>query len=570
MALLLAERDPAFFIEEFCWTYDPREDTPFIPFLLFENQRAAVRWLQDLVDRGKDGILEKSRDAGATWITAAFAVWLLLFRPGAAVGFGSRKLELVDKLGDPKSIFDKIRTIIRNLPPWLMIAKANGYDPKAHDNFCKIINPSNGATITGEGGDEIGRGGRTLIYFIDEAAFLPRPLLVDQALSANARSKVYVSTPKGANNPFALKRLSGRFPVFTIHWKDDPRKTSWIVVPEAWEPMLDQEGELVLSDDDVIDFGPGTLSPPEKLPAGSKVIFPWYEEQCLKYDPVTIAQEYDIDYSASLEGVVIPARWLRACVGLDLPASSVGTSGFDVAGGGSAENAYIHRLGPVVTRIIRWREAGDPQTAATEASFRVIRFTEEDRARRLYYDVVGVGSAVGGAIKMVGRTLPFAWTGVNTGKSPTETIWPDRMKSTEKFANLKAEMWWRLRVRAQKTFEYVTKGIDHPKDELLSLPPGPDTEALIAQLSNVRYFDTETGKIIIETKRQLADRGVASPDIAEALILSFAPIALTTSRVTKHGGKAPTVRAPGAKTAHAMPTAPHTVIDQARRKGASG
>ena len=187
MALLLAERDPVFFMNEFCWTYDPREPTPFIPFDLFPDQEKAVEFLKDLMERGKDGILEKSRDMGATWLTAAFAVWVWLFKPGAAIGFGSRKLELVDKIGDPKCIFEKIRTIINNLPAWLLQVKAAGYDPKQHDNFCKIVNPGNRATITGEGGDEIGRGGRTTLYFVDEAAFLPRPLMVDQALSANSR-----------------------------------------------------------------------------------------------------------------------------------------------------------------------------------------------------------------------------------------------------------------------------------------------------------------------------------------------------------------------------------------------
>ena len=497
-----------------------------MPFDLYPDQEEALRFLLDLIERGKDGVLEKSRDMGATWLTAAFAVWMWLFKPGSAIGFGSRKLELVDKLGDPKSIFDKIRTIINNLPPWLLALKAPGYDRTVHDNFCKIINPGNGATITGEGGDEIGRGGRTTIYFVDEAAFLPRPLLVDQALSANSRSKIYVSTPRGANNPFAVKRLSGRYPVFTLHWRSDPRKTAWMIVPLDTEAMIDLDGDLVIPDDSMIDYGIGI--PPEP-PEGYKVIFPWYEEKCLKEDPLTVAQEYDIDYTASLEGVIIPAKWLRACVGLSIPESNVGVSGFDVAAGGSAENAYIHRKGPVLKRIIRWRE-DDP----TQATFRVIRLTEEDGSRKLFYDPIGVGAGVGGAIKLVQRKLSFTWTGVNVGRPPTDTIWSDRLKSKEKFQNLKMELWWRLRARVERTYQYVMMGIKHPTDELLSLPPGPDTEALIAQLSGVRYFETETGKMIVESKAQLRDRGVASPDLAEALVLSFSPISLVGSQ-TKAG-----------------------------------
>lgn len=557
-ALIIGERDPSFFVNEFVWTYDPREPVPFIPFDLYEDQEKALAFLLDLMTRGKDGVLEKSRDMGATWLTAAFAVWVWLFRPGAAVGFGSRKLELVDKLGDPKCIFDKIRFIIRNLPTWLLKERAPGFDPRQHDNFCKIINPANGATITGEGGDEIGRGGRTTVYFVDEAAFLPRPLLVDQALSANSRCKIYVSTPRGANNPFAAKRLSGKFPICTLHWRGDPRKTAWCLVPIAWEGRIDQEGELELGDS-VLDYGLGT--PPEP-PDGYRVIYPWYEELCLKEDPVAIAQEYDIDYSASLEGVIIPARWLRACVGLSLPTGTP-FAGFDV-GAGAAENVYLKRAGPVIQRIVRWREE-DP----TDAALKVVRMGEEDKIRRLFYDAIGPGAGIGGALKLARRSLGFAWTGVNVGLPPTETIWPDRMKSKEKFANLKAELWWRMRTRVERTYQYVVMGIAHPPEDMLALPPGPDTEALIAQLSGVRYFEQDTGKIIVESKKQLADRGVASPDVAEALVLSFAPQSLT-SRATRSGNARPVsleasagdVKAVGLKR---LPG--HTIIDQKRRQG---
>jgi hypothetical protein len=529
-ALLIASRDPVFFVNEFAWTYDPREESPFIPFDLFEEQERAIRWLQDCAERGVDGILEKSRDMGATWITAAFAVWMWLFRPGSAVGFGSRKLELVDRIGDPKSIFEKIRFLVRNLPAWLMEAQANGYDPRSCDSYCKLINPATGATITGEGGDEIGRGGRTTVYFVDEAAFLPRPLLVEQALSANARCKIWVSTPRGANNPFAQKRLGGRHPVFTLHWRHDPRKSWWAIVPNDWEPALAPNGELELGEQ-VHSHGEGE---PPQPPEGWRVVYPWYEQIRLRESPITVAQEYDIDYTASLEGVAIPAKWLRACVGLRLRESERGDAGFDVAAGGDAENAYVYRRGPCVKRVVRWR--GDDPTAST---FKVVQLAEQDGAARLFYDSVGVGAGVGGAIRLVQRRLPFVWSGVNVGKPPSDAVWPDRTTSRERFANLKAELWWRVRCRAERSYQRVFQGIMHPDEECLSLPEGSDTETLIAQLSGVRYFETDTGRIAIESKSQLRERGVASPDVADALILSFAPAPPRRASVAGSSGAVP-------------------------------
>jgi phage terminase large subunit len=36
--------------------------------------------------------------------------------------------------------------------------------------------------------------------------------------------KIDVSTPNGPNGPFYRKRHGGKVPVFTFHWRDDPRK----------------------------------------------------------------------------------------------------------------------------------------------------------------------------------------------------------------------------------------------------------------------------------------------------------------------------------------------------------
>ena len=549
-----ARRDPVYFVNHFAWTFDPRENPSTVPFNLYPCQEDALRKLYEWETGGKNGIIEKSRDMGATWLTAAYAVHRWLFRQGATIGFGSRKLELVDKLGDPKCIFDKIRTIIANLPPWLMDECAKGYDRRVHDNFAKIINPYNGATITGEGGDEIGRGGRTLIYFVDEAAFLARPLSVDRALSANSRCIVYVSTPNGSNNPFAVKRLSGVYPVVTLHWKQDPRKACWAVVPESWVPKLTEDQELILDPDDIAAEGEGLTSPPVHLPGGFKVVYTWYAKITVLHDPITVAQEYDIDYTASLEGVIIPAKWLRVCVGLKLTPGSRKISGQDV-GDGSAEHVFAMRAGPVLEVIERWKD-GDP----TEACDKMITLMDRHKADHVNYDSVGPGSGFGGNLRKVGaaRRLLWTWAGINTGQEPTETVWPDKRKSTEIFRNLKAEMWWLLRVRAEKTYNYVTKGTYYPPDELLALPVGTDTENLISQLSNVTYFSGETGLIQVESKADLKARGVASPDIAEAVVLAFCPLGARPKRQTRSGGT-------GAPTA--IPGISQPIIKPKKRKG---
>ncbi len=464
----LCAEDILHWVRQWCWTFDPREPSAALPFDPFAKQEEFLGWLAAREAAREDGLLEKSRDMGATWLCCLYAVHGWLYRPGYTVGFGSRKLELVDRLGDPKCIFEKIRFLLEHLPPWMLPA---GYRRGEHALFCRVLNPANGATITGEGGDDIGRGGRTSIYFVDESAYLERPLLVERSLSQTTNCRIDVSTPNGPGNPFASKRFSGAVPVFTLHWKDDPRKGQ-----------------------------------------------DWYDYQKrVKYvaDPVGLAQEVDIDYTASIEGITIPAAWVRAAVGLELAATGPVTAGLDIAEYGRDSCAFVDRQGPVVHPPVTWGQCNTTQTAH--------RAREEAQKRGvsvLNYDVGGVGAGVRGTWESSDTPLPFEAQALNAGESPTNTVWPDGRTSRDLFANLKAELWWLLRLRFEKTFERVEQGIAHPDSECISLPSDPE---LIAQLSLPLFARTASGKIEIESKKKLRARGVKSPDRAEALCHAFYP-----------------------------------------------
>lgn len=444
-------------------TYDPRLPEPLIPFTLFPRQEEFLRWVAEREERKEEGLAEKSRDVGFTWLCCAYALHGWLFRPGFACGFGSRKLELVDKLGDPSSIFEKIRILLRNLPGWML---PPGFSWDRHDNLGRLINPATGAALTGEGGDEIGRGGRTSLFFVDEAAFLERPKRVEAALSQTTNCRIWVSTPNGAGNPFYQKRHSGKVPVFTFHWRDDPRK------------------------DDA-----------------------WYRKQCHELDPVVVAQEIDIDYTASVEGICIPAKWVRAAVGLELPASGPVIAGLDIAEEGRNRNVLVARQGPVTRAVRDWS-----QSNTTETTHKAADAAEALGASILGYDCVGVGAGVRGTLESSERKWKFTPHAINGGAAPSETRWPDGKTSQERFLNLRAELWWKLRTRFEKTFEYVTQGVAHPPEEMISIPDHPQ---LVADLSRPLCFTTESGKLKLESKEAMQRRGVASPDFGDALAYAF-------------------------------------------------
>lgn len=501
-------RDIFYWFTNYAWTYDPRnadvEESvtgqrlpTWLPFDLWPRQIELIRWFDFLLKSKSDGALKKSRDIGFTWLAAAYAWHKFRFVEGFATTFGSRVAMLVDQLGDPTTIFEKIRLIYKSVPKWML---PQGFDPREHDKFMLMINPANGATIRGEGGDEMGRGGRSSLYFIDEAAKLERADRVDAATSANTDVRIWGSSinPQNENNLFQRKYTS--FPadrVFRFHYSDDPRKTT--------EWAAKKRGSL---------------------------------------SPEIWAAEYEIDDSYSVEDICIPASWvessrklkklLKEKRGTTLEPKREGIAGGDV-GGGKAQSVVIARFGVVVTEPSAWQ---NPDTIDT--AFKMLDYCQDlklppradqyiPRIKSLRFDSIGIGQGVSAALKRNPRPGLIV-TGVNVGEPASDERWPDGEEATEKFVNCKAEAWWKARECFKRTHEMVcflegTGGFERPIDELISLPDDYHNQLvtiLCQQLSQVKWLRNEKGKILIESKASLSKRGVGSPDFADALILTFA------------------------------------------------
>lgn len=434
-----------------------------------------------LIGRGEEGLLEKSRDVGATYLCAGVALHHWMFVPGFKATFGSRVVDLVDNKDNPDAIFAKLRIMLDRQPPELLPSK---FIRSQHDNYMRLVNPDTGAIISGEGGQNMGRGGRSSVYFVDEAAFIEHAESTERALSGNTDCVIWVSSINGMGNLFARKRHSILKPdqIMRIHWRDDPRKTEeWALAKQA------------------------SLS-----------------------DPAAWASEYDIDYSASVEGICIPAVWVESAKRVrdlepDIQPSADCALGVDV-GAGKAKSVAVARRGPIVEPPVS-RSAPD----TTDTAWWAMDLAKTSGARRLNFDSVGVGAGVSSTL-MHHLTTEFAVVPVNTGLPPTQRKWPDDKRSEEKFGNLKAELWWLARTGLQRTHEHVMflegkeGGKRHPLDDLIALPHGdPESDRLCMQLSLVKWERNEKGKIMIEKKDDLKKRGIASPDHAEAFILTLAP-----------------------------------------------
>jgi phage terminase large subunit len=404
---------PVEFINDWCMTFDPRNIErglpAVVPFLLFQRQVEFIEWLYECWRGREDGLAEKSRDMGVSWLCCAFGVWMWLFHEGAVVGFGSRKEEYVDDSADPKSLFWKMRQLISFLPPEFLPL---GWNERKHSTFMSLANPENGASIVGEAGDNIGRGNRTSIYFKDESAFYERPEKIDAALSQTSNCKIDVSTPNGAGNPFYKKRHGGKVAVFIFDWRQDPRK--------------DQA---------------------------------WYEKQCETLDPVIVAAEIDRDYESSVSNVFIPGELVltaQARGPADIQPMGGLRVGIDVARFGDDNSVITFRRGRVLLRQVLLSKLDVAQVAG-RAKSEIAAYGE--KPEQIAVDTIGIGAGVADMMrawypdrveKSTGRKVPVV-VDVNAAL---------RMGNGADF-NLRAFMWREMR-------EWL-KGASIPNDQELKV-----------------------------------------------------------------------------------------------------
>ena len=345
---------PAQFINDWGVTHDPRNPErglpASVPFLLFPRQVQLIEFVMERWRGQEPGLIEKSRDMGASWLIMSLAVTLCLFNRGLTIGVGSRKEQLLDNAGDPNSLFFKARMFHESLP-----SEFRGVITSAH---MRLIFPGTQGAIVGEAGDQIGRGARTSLYFVDEAAYLERPELIEASLSATTNCRIDVSSVNGLNNPFALRRFGGKVPVFTMHWRSDPRR------------------------DDA-----------------------WYAKQVRELAPVVVAQEIDIDYRGSVEGQLIPSAWVQAAIGaaeaLGIQPTGQKYAGFDVADEGRDLNAFAGRHGIVLQHLHSW---GGKGSDIFKSTVRVMNYCDTyGYYDGFYFDQDGLGAGVRGDADQINR-----------------------------------------------------------------------------------------------------------------------------------------------------------------------
>lgn len=227
-----------------------------------------------------------------------------------------------------------------------------------------------------------------------------------------------------------------------------------------------------------------------KLPASRTKIIPESELAAARavMSPAQYAREFECSFDEPDVAQFIDSETVDAARSRIGAATGPKVLGVDVARHGDDRTVVILRNGDLIEDdwITIWRGADLMQTAG-----RVAEIITRDKPRQVFIDGVGVG---GGVVDRL-RQLGFPCVDVNAGGKAT---------SDDRFTNSRAEMWSRMR------------------DWLRDKGSIPSRDDIADDLTAPLYEFDHRNRLKLERKEDMKSRGLASPDIADALALTFA------------------------------------------------
>jgi len=209
-----------------------------------------------------------------------------------------------------------------------------------------------------------------------------------------------------------------------------------------------------------------------------------------------IQQEFYSSFLASTEDVLIPFEFINQA----LHRNSVYTrlpklAGGDCARFGDDRSTLVIRQGPQLIHAESWKGLDNVQLAG--------KFV--DRYRLRMYDAI--------AIDVIG--MPGVYDLVKAARVPCVpvNVSENSPMHEERFYRLRDELWWMTREFFMDQNCSISMGIDKPT-----------RDALVADIQDVHYTYKEiTGRILIESKKEMKKRLGFSPDLGDGFIHTFAP-----------------------------------------------
>tara|TARA_R100000541_G_scaffold21445_5_gene31390 strand:- start:2367 stop:3773 length:1407 start_codon:yes stop_codon:yes gene_type:complete len=173
--------------------------------------------------------------------------------------------------------------------------------------------------------------------------------------------------------------------------------------------------------------------------------------------------------------------------------------GVDIARMGGDRCALCKRKGNVITEPIKHWGGKDLMETVGIIMAEYDSVPYKDRPSEILVDSIGLGAGV--VDRLVELDMPAR--GINVAESSS---------MSDRYMRLRDELWFKCR-------EWLEQ-----KDCAI-----PDQDELVMELTAVQYEILSSGKFKVESKDQMKKRGMRSPDVADALMLTFAGLAVRAS-----------------------------------------
>lgn len=215
-------KDPVHFINK--WTKITHPNRGLIGFKTYPFQNDCVK---EFV-KHRFNIVLKSRQLGLSTVTAAFALWRAIFYKEKNI------LIIATKMATATNFVRKVKTMLANLPPWLLI-------PKVTSETRTSIEFSNGSIIKAvPTSEDAGRSEALSLLIIDEAAFIRNFEELWKGLYptlSTGGGAIILSTPNGVGNQYHKLWVDAETGISDFN----PIKLMWDVHPERDQAWFEKE-----------------------------------------------------------------------------------------------------------------------------------------------------------------------------------------------------------------------------------------------------------------------------------------------------------------------------------------
>jgi len=234
---------------------------------------------------------------------------------------------------------------------------------------------------------------------------------------------------------------------------------------------------------------------------------------------------------------IFKREWLDACIdafeklGISKPNDNA-VIGYDVADSGTDTNAICLNIGNELQRVEEWHGKENELDISTNKALSFFPSHVPYSKRSIIYDSIGVGAGVGVFLRearnkqQIKNFFAFVASGkVENPKRKYQILGSmTEISNEDYFANRKAQAWIELADRAKATYNAVIHGKPIDPKEVISFSSKINKtklDNLFQQLTTPNKEEQQERKIKVESKKDLAKRGIPSPNLADACIMSF-------------------------------------------------